>query len=91
MDDMPRDVIIRRPNWESLEVNLDIVHSNVTVTIDGAHVQLGFEFERPRENSTMPNHMDSVDFSSSIEEEQGDTCTGGDEEVYLHVLVGEVM
>lgn len=92
VDDIPVDVIVVSAKVKSLEAELDMGHSFVTGTVDRTEVQLGFEYERPRESATMPDHTDSEDFSFRIGEEEGETSSEEEDDrvEYLVGLAGKV-
>lgn len=86
VEDVPVDVTIGSPNLEWLERTFNTGHSYFSVIIDGTELQLGFQYGLPRMNLAMSDQRDREDFSSSVEEDQGDTSTDVDEEAYFIYL-----
>lgn len=75
---IPVDMIIGSPTIEYLEALLNMGHNFVTITIYGAEVQLGFEYERTRQSEFRQDATDSEDFSS-IESDWENLGEGGNE------------
>lgn len=76
VEEMPVDLITGSPTLGRLEV--DRKHNYVTINIDKSEVQLGFEYERTREQNFLPEVVQSEDFSSG--ENYDDERTSSDDE-----------